>query len=213
MQRQRGELVPIGDALSGMGGPVKLIRDDSPQAVHHYTVSDQVNALVSASEADPDLGFMARLLVLCSLPRTNPGNRKEYVRRNGPYKLGMTAGLDNKLPFGNIPRLLIAWICTEAVRTRKRELVLGRSLYEFMRKLGMEDRSGSTRGDRERLRNQMSRLFRCTVSLIYEDERGDASVSSLIARRTEFRLFGQAPPAVTNLSRTHPAGIPSTLRK
>ena len=23
MQRQRGELVPIGDALSGMGGPVK----------------------------------------------------------------------------------------------------------------------------------------------------------------------------------------------
>ena len=129
---------------------------------------------------------MARLLVLCSLPRTNPGNRKEYVRRNGPYKLGMTAGLDNKLPFGSIPRLLIAWICTEAVRTRKRELVLGRSLYEFMRKLGMEDRSGSTRGDRTRLRNQMSRLFRCTVSLIYEDERGDASVSSLIARRTEF---------------------------
>ena len=186
MQRQRGELIPIGDALSGMGGPVKAIRDDSPQAVHHYTVSDQVNALVSASEADPDLGFMARLLVLCSLPRTNPGNRKEYVRRNGPYKLGMTAGLDNKLPFGNIPRLLIAWICTEAVRTRKRELVLGRSLYEFMRKLGMEDRSGSTRGDRTRLRNQMSRLFRCTVSLIYEDERGDASVSSLIARRTEF---------------------------
>ena len=23
MQRQRGELVPIGDALSGLGGPVK----------------------------------------------------------------------------------------------------------------------------------------------------------------------------------------------
>ena len=37
-----------------------------------------------------------------------------------------------------------------------------------------------------RLRNQMRRLFRCTVSLIYEDERGDASVSSLIADRTEF---------------------------
>ena len=49
MQRQRGELIPIGDALSGMGGPVKAIRDDSPQAVHHYTVSDQVNQLVSAS--------------------------------------------------------------------------------------------------------------------------------------------------------------------
>ena len=32
MQRQRGELVPIGEALFGMGGPVKAIRDDSPQA-------------------------------------------------------------------------------------------------------------------------------------------------------------------------------------
>ena len=31
MQRQRGELIPIGDALSGMGGPVKAIRDDSPR--------------------------------------------------------------------------------------------------------------------------------------------------------------------------------------
>ena len=67
----------IGDALSGMGGPVKALRDDSPQAVHHYTVSDQVNALVTASEADPDLGFMARMMALCSLPRTNPGDRCE----------------------------------------------------------------------------------------------------------------------------------------
>ena len=32
----------------------------------------------------------------------------------------------------------------------------------------------------------MKRLFRCSVSLIYEDEQKDASVSSLIARRTEF---------------------------
>ena len=103
MERKRNELVPIGEVFSDLDdGPLKTLRETSPQAVHHYTVSDQVNALVSASEADPDLGFMARLLVLCSLPRTNPGNRKEYVRRNGPYKLGMTAGLDNKLPFGNI---------------------------------------------------------------------------------------------------------------
>ena len=60
-----------------------------------------MSQLVSASEADPERGFMARLLSLCSLPRTHPGNQKEYIRRNGPYMLGMTAGLNNKLPFGN----------------------------------------------------------------------------------------------------------------
>ena len=32
----------------------------------------------------------------------------------------------------------------------------------------------------------MKRLFRCTVSLAYEDKNGDASVTALIARRTEF---------------------------
>ena len=73
---------------------------------------------------------MARLLALCSLPRTNPGNRIRYVRRNGPYTLGMTAGVNNKLPFGNLPRLILAWVCTEVVKTGRRELILGSSLSE-----------------------------------------------------------------------------------
>ncbi len=71
MVRKQG-LVPIGDALSGMGGPVKAIRDASPQALHHFTQADQVNQLISARKADPDRGFMARMMALCSLPRTNP---------------------------------------------------------------------------------------------------------------------------------------------
>ena len=95
-----------------------------------------MDELVGASEADPDLGFMARLMALCSLPRTNPGDRLQYKRQNGPYKLIMIAGGDNKLPFGNLPRLLLAWLCTEAVRTQSLELILGASLSEFMRKPG-----------------------------------------------------------------------------
>ena len=79
---------------------MKALRDASPQARHHFTQADQVTQLVTASEADADLGFMARLLALCSLPRTNPGNRKEYKRINGPYTLYMIAGGGCKLPFG-----------------------------------------------------------------------------------------------------------------
>ena len=185
MARKRDGLVPIGEVFSDLDGPVKEIRDASPQAVHHFTRFDQVNQLVEASEADPDLGFMARLLALCSLPRTNPGNRLQYKRQNGPYKLIMIAGGDNKLPFGNIPRLLLAWVCTEAVRTKSRDLVLGPSLAEFMRTLGIHAQSGGQGGVRTRLRNQMRRLFHCTVSLIYEDKNEMASVSSLVADRTE----------------------------
>ena len=186
MQRQRGELVPVAEVLSDLGGPVAAIREATPQGLHHFTQADQVNQLVQASEAEPDLGFMARLLVLCSLPRTNPGNRIRYTRQNGPYTLYMTAGGGNKLPYGTLPRLLLAWVSTEAVRTQSRELVLGKSLSGFMRKLGMSDDSGSPRGDRTRLRNQMKRLFGCSVQLIYEDAQMDLIASSFVADRAAF---------------------------
>ena len=187
MQPKRGELVPIGEVVSGLNDvPVKAIRDASPQSLHHYTRFDQVNQLVSASEADADLGFMARLMALCSLPRTNPGNRKEYKRVNGPYTLIMFSSSASKLPFGNLPRLILAWVCTEAVRTQSRELILGRSLAKFMRTLGvLSSDSGGTTGVRTRLRNQMRRLFNAHIQLIYKDEHGEATVNSLIAERTE----------------------------
>ena len=48
---------------------MKEIREATPQSLHHFTRFAQVNQLVGASEADPDLGFMARTMALCSLPR------------------------------------------------------------------------------------------------------------------------------------------------
>ena len=183
MHRKRDGLVPIEEAISDLDGPVKKLRDATPQAVHHFTRFDQVNQLIEASEADPDMGFMARLMALCCLPRANPGNRHQYKRVNGPFKLIMVAGADNKLPFGNLPRLLLAWVCTEAVRTQSRELVLGKSLSKFMRELGVYNSGGNPQ---TRLRNQMNRLFGCTVSLIYEDNSGFARVTSPVADKHEF---------------------------
>ena len=183
MQRQRGELVPVGEVIADLDGPVKAIRKTPPPAGRGFTVADQVNQLVTASEADADLGFMARMMALCSLPRTNPGDRLQYKRTNGPYKLGMTAGLDNKLPYGNFPRLLLAWVSTEAVRTQSRVLVLGDSLSDFMRALGVYSAGGGNAGIK--LRNQMRRLFNAHVQLVYEDAHGEASVSSSVTDSTE----------------------------
>ena len=184
MQRERSGWVLIGEAVSGLDdGPVTAIRDASPQSRHSFTVADQVHQLVAASEADPDLGFIARLMALCSLPRSNPGNRKEYKRGNGPFTLYMQSGPGNKLPFGNYPRLLLAWVSTEAVRTQSRVLVLGDSLSEFMRTLGVYSSDGKAY---TRLRNQMDRLFNASVSLIYKDECGKATVNAVIADSTAF---------------------------
>jgi len=146
-----------------------------------FTHADQADRLLAAREADPDLGFMARLMTLCSLPRANPGNRLQYERVNGPYQLYMQAGPKTKLPYGSLPRLLLAWMCTEAVQTQSRDLVLGRSMTEFMGKLGMKPLGAG----RTRLRNQMTRLFNASVRLFYEGEEGEAMMGSMVASRAE----------------------------
>ena len=107
----------------------------------------------------------------------------------------MVAGGGNKLPYGTLPRLLLAWVCTEAVRTQSPELILGDSLSEFMRRLGIYSTSGGTTGGRTRLRNQMRRLFGCMVSLTYADARGEATMNAPIARVTEYWWSESQPDA------------------
>ena len=172
---------------------MKELCEASPQARHHFTRFDQVDLLVRASEAAPDTGFMARLMMLCSLPRTNPGRQLQYKRINGPFTLIMTAVGQTGLPFGNLSRLLLAWVCTEAVRTQSRALVLGPSLSGFMRRLGLAPIGGGSRGERTRLRNQMDRLFNAHIQLAYEDERVSASVNSPVASRTGFWWSDRMP--------------------
>ena len=161
---------------------MKALREYSPQARHHFTRFDQVELLVRASEATPDTGFMARLMMLCSLPRIDPADRTQYKRVNGPYTLIVTAVGQTGLPFGNLSRLLLAWVCTEAVQTQSRELFLGSSLSGFMRKLGIAPVGCA----RTRLRNQMKRLLNAHIQLAYEDKQVSASVNSPVASRTGF---------------------------
>ena len=142
----------------------------------------QMDRLVAANEAVPDLAYLHRILALCSLPRTNPGNTKEFKRVNGPITLGMVAGLDNKLPYGNIPRLLMVWMCSEATQKQSRELFLGDSLSAFLEKVGIPKGGGP----RTRLREQMNRFYSTLhVSLIYREqarqgdcERADSPIST-----------------------------------
>lgn len=58
----------------------------------------------------------------------------ELLRLSGRYKV--TFFSRDGLPYGSSPRLIKAWVVTEAfLMTQSRELHLGRSLREFMRKL------------------------------------------------------------------------------
>ena len=124
-----------------------------------------------------DLGFMARMLVLATLPHKNPGNVEAWGRQNGNYSLVVQPGVRLKngkphrigIPYGTLPRLVLAWLTTEAVRTKNRRVVLGSSLSEFMAKLDQTP-TGGRWGSITRLKDQMTRLFAARVTASYDDE-------------------------------------------
>lgn len=117
------------------------------------------------------VGFMARTLTQATMPhRKAAGN--EFVRRNGSFELTILSPSSIGLPYGSIPRLLLSWMTTEAVRTRSPVLELGPTLSAFMAELGLARRGGE-RGDITRFRNQTMRLFCSTVSCRYEDKTHD----------------------------------------
>ena len=201
-EQKRAEARAIEQAREHLGNPAPLTM--TPQAVYHWASSDQAQALAFARDAEPDTGFMMRLLALCTLPRVSLGTQDRYVRRNGPFTLIMVAGGESpRLPYGNLPRLLLAWVSTEAVRTKSRTLVLGHSLSEFMREIGIQSsNSGGRWGVRTRLRDQMDRLFRATVHMEYEIAGHTASVGSFIADHMDLWWNPQRPdePVLWNSS-------------
>ena len=152
----------------------------------HPGIFKQVDRLCAASEAVPDLAYMGRQLTLCCLPRTNPGDKSQYLRQNGPYQLGMSAGPGYKLPYGSLPRLVLVWVCSEATQTQSRILTLGNSFLDFMHQIGITSNSGGKRSYRARLQDQMARLFNSTVQMSYRDDQGAGTVGLRVADRTQF---------------------------
>ena len=137
------------------------------------------------------MGYMARAMVQATMPHSRPATN-EFTRKNGNFTLTMLCPSKIGLPYGSIPRLLLAWITTEAVRTQDKTLVLGDTLSSFLRELDLA-RQGGIHGDITRLRNQMRKLFASTISCDYHDNQRDAGTGFRIATSYETWWTPQAP--------------------
>lgn len=153
--------------------------------------------------ADHDKAFLARQLVQTTLPHADPGAVPVWSRSNGNVTLLIQQGYKSNgegigHPYGTLPRLIMYWMTTEAVRTKNARLVLGDSLAAFMEELGLDSRSKGPRSDRVRLEQQMRRLFAARISFegtLQADGAGAEMVEYMpIARRTVF-WWSQKDPA------------------
>jgi hypothetical protein len=155
---------------------------------------DSSVGIFDESPSARDAAFIARELVLASLPHSNPGDRPLWARRNGNVTLAIQPGINIQTgksygyPYGIIPRLLLFWITTEALRTQSRRLELGSSLNGFMTELGLSPYTGGgKRSDAARLRDQMERLFRSRFSL----ERGGEDEARVAKRWLDMQVAPQ----------------------
>ena len=128
------------------------------------------------------LGFMARAMVQATLPHRKVEGT-EFIRKNGKFSLSLLAPSNIGLPYGSMPRLLLAWVTTEAVKTKSRELELGGSMAAFMAELGLTP-TGGANGSITRLKNQTRRLFSATVTASYEDDKQIADIGYRLADKS-----------------------------
>jgi hypothetical protein len=155
-----------------------------------------------------ELAYMARELVQCTLPHSDPGQVPFWKRTNGNLTLSIVSGFDPRAsqlvgyPYGSIPRLLIFWITTEALRTASRHLHLGPSYASFLRDIGLDPNTGGgKRSDAKRVREQTRRLFAASISFIQtidtEDLAGERRLNMPVAEASELWWNPKHPEQAT----------------
>ena len=110
-----------------------------------------------------NVGYSPRILAQVSLPYSDPGDVPSWNRTNGHVSISMRPALFKNpdkseyhaFAYGLIPRQALTFFATEAVRTQDPTIVLGRSMREFMLKIGLH----SNGRDSGRLTNQLNRLL------------------------------------------------------
>jgi hypothetical protein len=131
-------------------------------------VTNALTLEIETAKESGMVGYMAWVFVQATMPHKKiSGN--EFIRKNGSFNLSILSPSKIGLPYGSIPRLLMAWLTREAVLTKSREISLGDSLSAFMKQLGLIP-TGGRWGTITRLREQSKRLFSSSISCFYEDE-------------------------------------------
>ena len=134
-----------------------------------------------------DMAFVSKILVQAFLPHRDPDDLT-WERTNGDFTLYVKSGLgrENKktkvygIPYGAIPRILMAYINSEALKNSKDEtcenprvIYLGNSLSDFLRKIGVQN-TGGVRGGITSFKKQAERLFHAEITVIYKGKQGYA---------------------------------------
>ncbi len=150
-----------------------------------------------------ELGFVTRMFVQCCLPHRDPGDVPAWIRANGNLCLTITPVryvkhgiiVNSGYPYGNIPRLLLLYICSQVVQTKSKEISLDKSLSAFIQKLGL-DVTGGENGTINRVKDQLKRLVTANIDFTYNEtiEGNELFIFKKAIIASQMRLWGEKNP-------------------
>jgi hypothetical protein len=133
-----------------------------------------VEAAVTVQESPTAIDFLHTVLCQAGLPHQNPGEAREWERRQGDALLRIEAGsiMDHPrksafrpigLPFGERARLVLIHLTGEALRSGSPVVELEDSLTAYVRELGIATTGRTIRT----VKDQLGRLSAATVRLAF----------------------------------------------
>ena len=162
-----------------------------------------------------NIGYEAKFLTLASLPhrklplipsfdekgspildsagRPIKQEQTSFARTNGSYTLELTASAKIGLPYGVMPRLLLTYLITEAIKNKSPMVDLGDTVKKFFDQIGLDH------GGRSYLtiRSQAERLFNTAFLLRYDGIERKSGRIETIGNKYDMWWHGTDPTQAT----------------
>lgn len=127
-------------------------------------------------------GFVHAGFAMTALPHKRT-EAAEWVRDGADVRLRIESGKTRDgaavgVPFGYVARLILLYLQTEAIKTRSREVELGRSMHSWLKAMGLN--SGGK--GYEAVREQSLRLSLCRLTFYRLSEGGEAVLNGGFVR-------------------------------
>ena len=162
--------------------------DSPPPALTHLQrrLIDAAADIIEGEVDSPE--FMHSVLCHVGLPRSRTDARI-FERSSGNSAIAIEAGRlwlrgkmhEQPLPYGAKPRLVLIHLCSEAVRTKSTVIEIGRSVRDFLSRLGL-DHGGH---EFARFRTQMEALAACKMTLGFSSGGRDLTINTQPISRFE----------------------------
>lgn len=162
-----------------------------PASKSSTTDTTSQSGVVARAQATPVVGYTTKMFVQSLFPyRKSEDDKRVLTQGSDSITISSTAGL----PYGRFPRLIMAYLITQITeRDRQvqrgtltheqaRRIPLGHSMNEFLNQIGLQSRgTGGKNGSLARLRDQLRRINRCTITVESRLPHRDGGMNAQIA--------------------------------